>query len=232
MLFRSKGNHFTYAVIKNGFVGLQSDTLDGTNVAAILDNTIIKNCASTALYCQGSKVQANNCVFANCGEYCAALYFGGNYRFLHCTFANYWNQGTSGTRQTPALYMQNYYDVVRPLDSAYFGNCIIYGDLDNEIGLDSADQSGNNFRFKFDHTLIRISDQTSTSNGSQFISIIKNSDPYFSDTDNNIYELYSGSYAVDNGDISITNIVPLLSTDIKGAARPNGPKPDMGAYER
>ena len=59
---------------------------------------IIKNFASTALYCQGSNVQANNCVFANCGEYCAALYYGGDYRFLHCTFANIWNG--SGNRQT------------------------------------------------------------------------------------------------------------------------------------
>jgi hypothetical protein len=226
-----KGNVFTYAIIKNGYVGLQSDTVAQQHQpAVILDNTIIKNFASTALYCQGSNVQANNCVFANCGEYCAALYFGGDYRFLHCTFANIWN--SSANRQSPAVYMQNYYDVVRPLDSAYFGNCIIYGNLDNEIGLDSANTSGDNFRFKFDHTLIKISTQTSTSNGNQFISIIKNSDPGFSDTQNNVYELNSGSPAVDAGDINITNLNPILATDIKNITRPQGPAPDMGAYEK
>src|SRR5204862_6664488 len=135
-------------------------------------------------------------------------------------------------RQTPSIYMQNYYDVVRTLDSAYFGNCIIYGNLDNEIGLDSANESGDNFRFKFDHTLIKISNQTSTSNGNQFASILKNVEPNFSDRDNNIYELLAG-YGVDDGDINITNTnLPILSTDIKGAARPVGAAPDMGAYEQ
>jgi hypothetical protein len=225
-----KGNVFDYAVIKNGYVGIQSDTVAQQHQpAAILNNCILKNFASTALFGRGSNIQANNSVFANCGEYCAALYYGGDYRFLHCTFANYWN---NGNRQTPSIYMQNYYDVVRPLDSAYFGNCIIYGNLDNEIGLDSANESGDNFRFKFDHTLIKISNQTSTSNGNQFAGILKNVEPSFSDRDNNIYELLSGA-GIDDGDLNITNTnLPILSTDIKGNPRPKpATAPDMGAYE-
>jgi hypothetical protein len=225
-----KGNVFDYAVIKNGYVGLQSDTVAQQHQpAAILNNCILKNFASTALFGQGSNIQANNCVFANCGQHCAALYYGGDYRFLHCTFANYWN---NGNRQTPSIYLQNYYDVVRPLDSAYFGNCIIYGNLDNEIGLDSADESGDNFRFKFDHTLIKISDQTSTSNPNQFVSILKNVEPSFSDKDNNIYEL-TGGYGVDAGDLNISNTNwSILQSDINGIGRPVGSAPDMGAYEK
>ncbi len=227
-----KGNVFNYAVIKNGYVGIQSDTVAQQHQpAAILNNCILKNFASTALYGRGSNIQANNSVFANCGEYCAALYYGGDYRFLHCTFANYWN---NSNRQTPSIYMQNYYDVVRPLDSAYFGNCIIYGNLDNEIGLDSANESGDNFRFKFDHSIIKISNQTSTSNGNQFVSILKNTEPNFSDRDNNVYELLSGA-GVDDGDTVITNINSfILSKDIKGVTRPQptGGRADMGAYEK
>jgi hypothetical protein len=224
------GNVFNYAVIKNGFVGLQSDTVAQQHQpAAVLNNCIIKNFASTGLFAQGSNIQANNCVFANCGQYCAAMYYGGDYRFLHCIFANYWSSGSN--RQTPAVYMQNYYDVVRPLDSAYFGNCIIYGNLENEIGLDSADTGGDNFRFKFDHTLIRISDET-TITASQYISIIKNADPGFNDTENNIYELNGGSPAINAGDINITNLNAILGRDIKDVLRPQGPAPDMGAYEK
>jgi hypothetical protein len=222
------GNRFTYAIIKNGYVGIQSDTLNGAAVAVTLDNTIIKNFASTALYCQGSRVQANNSVFANCGEYCTALYYGGDYRFLHCSFVNLWN---NGNRQTPALYMQNYYDVVRPLDSAYFGNCIIYGNLDNEIGLDSANESGDNFKFRFDHTMIKISNQTSTANGIQFNSIIKNLDPGFTDAENNIYEITTSSPTNGAGKPSVITLNPaILNTDIKNISR-NPTAPDMGAYE-
>jgi hypothetical protein len=224
------GNVFNYAVIKNGFVGLQSDTFAVQHQpAVILNNCIVKNFASTALYGQGSNIQANNSVFANCGQYCTALFYGGDYRFLHCTFANYW--GSSGNRQTPTIYLQNYYDVVRPLDSAYFGNCIIWGNLENEIGLDSANVAGDNFRFKFHNTLIRISNETSTSNGTQFVNIIKNSEPTFSDIENNIYEL-TGDWGVDAGDMNITNTnIPLLLKDLKGETRPIG-APDMGAYEK
>jgi hypothetical protein len=225
-----KGNVFNYAIIKNGYVGLESDTVASAHQpAVVLNNTIIKNFASTGLYAQGSGIQANNCVFANCGEYCAAIYYGGDYRFLHCTFADYFNS-TSSNRQTPAVYLQNYYDVVRPLDSAYFGNCIIYGSTDNEIGLDSANVSGGPFNFKFDHCLMKFN--KSTAGADHFQSIILNSDPKFADTGNNVYELDPTSPAVNAGDFGITNLNAILGLDLKGNPRPKpATAPDLGAYE-
>jgi hypothetical protein len=124
-----------WAVIKNGNVGLVVDTVFNTTATTLtLNNCIVKNMASAALLARGTSLKARNCVFANCGQYVAQLVFGGNYEFLHCTFANYWQ---NGSRQTVSLFLNNYYVDVRPLTS-YFRNCIIYGNLDNEIDYDSA----------------------------------------------------------------------------------------------
>jgi hypothetical protein len=223
------GNIFNYAIIKNGFVGLQSDTFAVQHQpAAVLNNCILKTFASTALFAQGSNVQANNSVFANCGEYCAAIYFGGDYRFLHCTFANFWSEGD---RQTPSVLLQNHYDNVRKLDSAYFGNCIVFGSLENEIGLDSANAPFGNFNFMFDHSLLKSS--LSFSSASHYKNIIRNSDPSFSGVDDNIYELYSTSPAINAGDNSIIGLnSTILNFDLKGSSRPQGANPDMGAYEK
>jgi len=197
-----------------------------------LNNCIVKNFASTALYGAGSNIEANNCVFANSAQYCVALLYGGDYRFLHCTIADYWNQTN---RTTPALYMQNYYDVVRPLDSAYFGNCIIYGNNSSEVGLDSDIYvTGNNFNFVFDHTLILIDPTISTSNTYHFNSIFKNLDPIFIDVTNNIYspDPNSTSVAINTGSLPIVALNPsVLDSDIIGKPRPQGTGPDLGAYE-
>ena len=220
-----------YAIIKNGNIGLEVDTVFAPLLTTLrLDNTIIKNMAGVALYAQGSTIKANNCVFANSGQYLAALLYGGNYHFLHCTFANYWND----SRQTPSILFNNYYgSTIRPIDSAYFGNCIVYGNIENEIGFDSAFSSppGTN-NYVFDHTLLKVGGTFSTSSSLHYISIIRGTDPLFKNTDDNIYEIDSVSAAVNAGAISITNLSPILNLDLKGNARPQGPAPDMGAYEK
>lgn len=226
------GNIINYAIIKNGYVGIQSDSLVPSVLPAItINNTIMKNFASTAFYGQGSSVAANNCVFANSGEYLGALYYGGAYSFLHCTFANYWS---NSNRTTPSLYFQNYYNTIRPLN-AYFGNCIIYGNQDNEVALDSFPVSGHPeyFDFKFDHTLFKMDNETFGSGGSHYPGSIRNSDPRFKNIDINYYKVDSTSIAVNLGLQSITDLNPtVLGTDIEGKTRPAaGTSPDAGAYE-
>ncbi len=226
------GNILNYAVIKNGYVGIQSDSLVPSNLPAVtLNNTIIKNFASTALFGQGSSVAANNCVFSNCGEYLGALYYGGAYSFLHCTFANYWN---NSNRTSPSLYLRNYYTEIRPL-SAYFGNCIIYGNQDNEVALDSFPIPGHPeyFDFTFDHTLFKMDNETYNGSVNHYVGSIRNADPRFRDIDHNYYKIDSTSIAVNLGLQTITNLnLPLLNTDLDGKPRPAvGTAPDAGAYE-
>ncbi|MCX6297448.1 MAG: hypothetical protein NTX97_15590, partial [Bacteroidetes bacterium] len=171
----SKNNIIDWAIIKNGGIGVQSDTVASlTSPTLRISNSIVKNMSVAALYGQGSHIRGVNCVFANCGQYVAAFTIGGKYRFEHCTFANYWNRDT---RTTPTIALSNYYYssggayVVRDLDSAYFGNCIVYGDISEEIGMDSSIYGGN-FSYKFDHSLIKT--ERSIPNGVHYNNAYKN----------------------------------------------------------
>ncbi|CAN5669668.1 hypothetical protein BH11BAC1_BH11BAC1_15440 [soil metagenome] len=228
------GNVLNYAIIKNGFVGIQTDTAGSSNFTAVeLNNCIIKNCASTAFYGNGSYAHANNCVFANCGEYLCFLPYGGAYRFLHCTFANYWS---NSNRSSPSLLFNNYFVsgnglYIRPID-AYFGNCIVYGNQDTEIGFDTV-TTGSYVTLKLDHCLYKIDNDTYNGSSQYYLNSIKNADPNFRDIDNNYYKIDSTSIAVNLGLQSITDLNPtVLSTDIEGKTRPaNTTAPDAGAYE-
>ena len=226
----SKNNKINYAIIKNGGIGIQTDTVAMPNPTLMLSNTIIENMSAAALYGQGAHIRAYNCVFANCGQYCAALTIGGEYSFRHCTFANYYNF-QSGTRTSPAVLINNWYKDVndvpqsRSIDSAYFGNCIVYGNIDNEVGLDSS--QGGNFNYKFENTLIKVPAAFNVIDGFHFLSSFKNNDPSFSNSSNNDYTLNTGSFAIDKGNISIGAQYPL---DLKGVSRTASP--DLGAYEK
>lgn len=230
----SKNSYIRNAIIKNGNVGLQVDTVAGPGDSTLyLENTIIKTMSSNALLLQGSKVSAYNCVFANCGGSVLNILYGGNYKFYQSTFANFWD---NGTRQDPIIFMNNYYTAVRPLNS-YFGNCIVYGNNDQEIGLDSIAMS-NQFNFYFDNALLKVENAFSTTSPFHYNGIVRATSnfnsPGFADIGNNIYELDSiNSSALDKGTMSVVNAFPsVLNFDIKGIARPQRALPDLGAYER
>lgn len=224
----SKDNIIDYAIIKNGGIGIQVDTVASTTTPTLrMSNTIIKNMSAAALFGQGAHIRAVNCVFANCGQYVAALTIGGKYKFEHCTFANYW---TYDSRVTPTLVMGNHYysttgaEIIRNLDSCYFGNCIIYGSIAEEVGMDSALTAGA-FSYKFDYSDVRT---TRTPDG-HYVSPM-NSDPGFADVTINNYRIGSPtSFAADKGNPAI--VIPL---DLRGMSRPNPSYPlfsDLGAYE-
>ncbi|MGZ4035873.1 MAG: hypothetical protein ACXVPU_12175 [Bacteroidia bacterium] len=229
----SKDNKINYAIIKNAGIGVQADTLNGTLATAtsptlIITNTIIKNMTAAAIYAQGSFVRGVNCVFANCGQYVAALTIGGRYSFLQCTFADYWT-GTPA-RTSPVLAMNNFYTstggttFVRSLDSAYFGNCIIYGDQTDEVQFDTLSAAGPGyFSYKFDHCLLKTT--LNIGDAFHYNTPYVNVDPGFKDQSNNDYRLHdASSFPIDKGSTSI-----VISTDLTGFSRTA--VPDLGAYE-
>lgn len=222
----SKNNVIDWAVIKNGSIGIRVDTVASTTTPTLrISNTIVKNMSAAALYGLGAHIRAVNCVFANCGQYVAALTIGGKYKFEHCTFANYWDYDS---RTSPTIALSNYYVstvgiIPRPLDSCYFGNCIIYGSNDEEFGMDSLAAGSGIFNYEFEYCDIK----TQFSFDEHFINCY-NSDPGFTDVTINNYTLGSGSaFAVDKGNPAIT-----ISPDLLNQPRPNGLAPDLGAYER
>jgi hypothetical protein len=224
----SLNNTFNWAIIKNGSIGIQADTVETPNAPTVkISNTIIKNMQAAAVFGQGARIWGVNCLFANCGQYVAALTLGGRYKFEHCTFANFW---THGSRTTPLLALNNYYIssnnvyVIRGLDSAYFGNCILYGDLEEEVGMDSS-LYGGKFSYKFDHCILKTA--RIISNAAYYKNIYKNGDPAFKDVSKSDYHLTSASAAFDKGYPTMINL------DLENKVRPNASTgiPDLGAYE-
>ncbi len=228
----SSDNVFNYAIIKNGFIGIQAETMStAEDNRLILKNTIIKNMTGIGLLSRYYKIIGGNSVIANCGGYAMALTTGGSYDFRHCTIGNYYDYST---RETPSLLVTNYYEnpvsqviYTGDLDSAYFGNCIIYGSNTEELIRDSVTDAA--YNYKFENCLLKCTNQAASS---KFVNCIFNQDALFNNTGNNDYTLKPGSGAIDAGNINIINssILDLL-LDIKGNNRTLNPPPDLGAYD-
>ena len=239
----SVNNEIHGAIIKNGSVGVRVDSLAAnSNPNLIMTNTIIENMSAVSLLSIEATIEAYNCVFGNAGQYSAALTRGGDYQFYHCTFGNYW---FNGNRQTPALLLNNWIEAdgtvfTYDLNRAYFGNCIVYGNNLNELGLDRNVSSV--FNFEFDHCVMRIDfnadEPIDITNSNEFKDVIYNEDPLFVDPSENNFELDSAiSSAFNAGDNGITNVdLGVMGMDVIGNQRPFfsplGSIPDIGAYER
>ena len=231
----SKNSVIKNAIIKNGNIGLHIDTVfSPSDVTLRLENTIVQTMAGYDLLLRGSVMNAYNCVFANSGLQVTQALYGGTYNFYHCTFANFWR---NSSRQDPSVNLNNYFGiVVRPLN-AYFGNCILYGDLETELSVDSYPNAAPGlFNFRFDHTIIKAGNNFSLSNPIHYTTVYaaRNGqfDPRFVNPDENNYDLDSASSnAIDKGDQAIVLIDPVLNFDIKNNPRPIN-LPDLGAYER
>ena len=217
----SKKNEIDYAIIKNGSFGISVDSISPPDPILTINNTIIQNVTGTGIYAYASQVTATNCVIGDCGSAAINLDFGGNYDFRQLTIGNYWS---SSVRTTPSLVISNYrYDLTggkipNPLVKAYFGNSIIYGNVDEEILLDSLPAIP--FDFKFDHALIKTKMVVSSEH---YIECIINKDPEFVN-----YLEYN--YAIDSISPAIKKGIPMgVPEDIKGVER--GMTPDLGAYQ-
>ncbi len=232
-------NEINYAIIKNGFIGIQAETFafDGvSDMQLLLSNTIIDNMTGIGLLTRFYKVFGYNNVISNCGEYGIALTWGGVYDFRQCTFANYWN---SSVRQSPNLFINNYYEDYEGNQTVfemntYLGNCINYGDLDQEFEIEKI--SGANFTQKFENCLLRTT--TDISDQNIYPGCIKNEIPEFV----NIYKDYhldTLSPATKAGNLSIITpgqglppyFPPEISNDLDGINRTNTGNPDIGAYQ-
>ncbi len=227
----SKDNIFNYTEIRNAIIGIQVDTLANTSKPTLqLSNSKIENMTSAGIYAQGSTILAYNSLIANCGQYALALTIGGSYEFYHCTIGNYWG---FSTRTTPSVILNNYYidinnqDQIRPIDKAIFGNCIIYGNKESELYIDKHEQG--ELKYLFDHTLLKIDSDFSTSNPENFQNIITTYNPEFKDPFNHDFELDTLSIAKDYGKEEYGNMFPY---DINQEDRTLDNGPDLGAFER
>lgn len=229
----SINNEINYAIIKNGEVGIHADTTGNSpNPTLRISNTQIYNMSNTGILGQGTTIEAANCVIGNCGARSVAFTLGGKYDFRHCTIGNFWNQTF---RRETALVLNNYYiDTsfnvqLRPLEMAYFGNCVIYGDKTEEITIDQH-SSGGILNYQFDHCLLKT--ERDIADQEKFPGSLRNEDPWFRDPQSNEYQtdtLISALINKGSNDVLIGSFIDL-TRDIDKNSR-IADDPDLGAYE-
>lgn len=242
----STDNEFNYAVIKNGFIGIQAEILDQSmGNKLVLNNTVIDNMSGRGLFTRAYRVEATNCRITNSGDITVYLSTGGSYDFRHTTIGNYWSYG--GSRQVPALAVANYEitytaTYIGDLVKAYFGNCIIYGSNKEEYWV--LDSFGGAFNYFFDHCLLKTTTNTAADPTHFFSCITRNQDlpsydpneKIFKDHFNADWQPDSLSVAVDAGSYTVLTNAPvipqnIIEYDLKGDNRLQDAGPDLGAYE-
>ena len=207
------------AIIKNATIGIHTDTNSNTNPTLLINNTIIDNMSMYGILGQGAYIEAYNLLITKCGERLFAGIIGGTYKFIHCTFANYWEE----SRNTASILLNNFYldnnsnIQLRNLIEASFTNCIIYGNNENEIELQNNDNA--QFNFEFLNSLIKIKPFENSDN---YINTLTNQSPKF--ISNKDFHLKESSPAIDYG------VNTQLTYDIENNPRTDG-YPDVGAYE-
>lgn len=220
-----KNNVLENVVIKNNVIGILVDTCVSSSPTLTMRNTIVENCSYVGLYSRGATLDAQNLIVQNCGNYAVALTIGGNYNFVHCTFANYWQYST---RTKATLLLNDYYlDVndniqYRPVEQASFHNCIIYGSLaEEEVEFDLLE--GGYSQKYFENCIVKTKKYASQTN--VFANCLF-SDPKFRAASEGDVSVGEGSVAISAGNGAWSYIVPY---DIYGNLRPD--PPTIGAIE-
>jgi hypothetical protein len=213
----TKSNEFHHAIIKNAFIGIQAEVSQTISQKLILENTQIRNMSGLGIFGTAYDIDATNTTIANCGQQLLGLTLGGTFNFTHCTFANYW---TASQRQDPSFVFNNYNSLqALPLD-AKFLNCILDGNVDEELAFD-LDTTGGKGKYLFTNCLLRT--QKNTTDPAHYTSVFLNQDPGFVDKTKNDFRLSSGSFVINKGANTtiLKDIVEFLRT----------PPTDLGAYE-
>ena len=225
---RAGADHrISHAIIRNGFIGINCQSaLKVTECALRIDNTIIENQSAYGLYSILYPVEAKNFVIANCGT-TNFWAFGGDYRLLHGTIANYWN----GNEHKDNIGMQllNYATDSQSGELFYYpiniemSNCIVYGTQEDEFKTSFSPEVDSTFLL--DHCLIKTGKYTGNMAG--FSHCLFNYDPFFADIRTNDLHIDSiASPVIGTGNPIIANELPY---DLDGINRLGAP--DMGAYQ-
>jgi hypothetical protein len=224
LLPRSVSNRINYAIIKNGQLGIQVDSVPVNNEPNLsLQNSIIRNMSAAGLVGYSSNIVAINNVIGNCGQFTFYGALGGDYRLYHNTFAAY-NVGFN--RQNPQFVLDNSPfkneagDIIAkfPLNFTLINN-IIYGNQEEELILNLVADGVQTFDTRLiTHNLIRTKLSGLPDNN------VINSDPLFENVNQYNFKLKKNSPARGKG------LFVNISKDIEEVNR-STTAPTIGAYE-
>jgi hypothetical protein len=227
----SNGNRMENVVIKNGIYGMHLGNFysDDPPPDIFLSNAVILHMNWAGISSVGATIRAENCLVADCGFFGLTLTTGGDYRFIHCTVANYWNWSN---RSTPSVVVSDYYNLNDTvifrgeLVRADFLNMIIYGDKEDEFVV-APWTSGDTLNYFLDHVLLRKK-QIEDADTSRYRQVWLNQEPGFVSVWDYDYHLDSMAFARDRGAVGYGQLVPF---DLEGHDRLADQQPDLGAYE-
>ncbi|UZO80010.1 hypothetical protein NBT05_13770 [Aquimarina sp. ERC-38] len=252
----STNHKINHATIKNGTVGILMASNDGgTDPTLEITNTQIYNQSNVGLLMRTGNVRGENVVINNAGQVAVSCSLGGIYNFEHCTFANYWQNGSQ--REFPSVLIDNNILVnpntdeatlvIADLVEANFTNCIINGNRQQEIGFNKTDQAAFNFNFK--NCLIQYTPPSTEPENPElydftdtalYRDIILNEDAdyrrnldRFTDDDTDLDLRRKSQNFLNIGEESAADgkaTAPGMGVDITGKTRDMN-APDIGAYE-
>lgn len=232
----SLGHSMDHCTIRNATVGILVESQAGSEPVLRISNTQIYNSASVNLWARNTSMEGSNLVLGSAGEASLLCDVGGNYSFVHSTFANYWS---NSFRSGAAVQLSNSgttaggQSISANLENAQFTNCIIDGNVTREISLRA--NGTDNFVFNFNHCLLKFSDTGGLFEGDPlydfenellYENIILNGEAEFVNTARSDFRIVPPSEAIDAGQPEAAQMNPL---DLLGNERIENP--DLGAFE-
>jgi hypothetical protein len=196
---RSKDNIIQYAIIRNGFVGIEVDSQPVTaNPNLRLRNCKINNMAAVGVVGYSSQIEAINNEITNCGQFGFFGAIGGNYTLIHNTIASI---NSSFNRQNPLVVFDNspFLNSDRQIVARYLltftlVNNIVWGGLDEELLINNNPDGLPPGNIAIQNNLLRTKQTGLTSSGN-----IVNRDPLFENVAKLNYKLKATSPAKARG---------------------------------
>lgn len=221
----SKDNVLNFAVLKNGVIGVEADSVPvNANANLTLNQCIIGNMKAAGVVGYSSRIDMTNCLIAGCGEFSFYGALGGTYNLVHNTMVCL---NLASSRQNPQFLVDNTpYDdgkgtVIKfPLSFTLVNN-IIWGSLDEELLLNNNPEGNQTITASMSKNILRTK-LSSLPSGN----LISQADDYpqFTDIEKNDYSVKSTSPAKAAG--FQINVL----ADLKNVSR-NLASPTIGAYE-
>jgi len=224
-------SEINWAVIRNGFTGIQAETLVKRGAGKLkINNTVINNMTGYGLLTKYYTIEAGNLLIYDAGIQSLYLSAGGNYDFRHCTFSNFWNKSV---RSTPSVRLSNYFTstdasgnsfrIKGDLSKAYFGNCQIIGNKSEELLFEN-DLSAGTFNYQFDHSALQTQVLTDVTHNNVRLSF-----QYYRLPIDTVIPAVRNIGSLEN--ISSSPLPATLMYDLFGQDRTKDGKPDAGAIE-
>lgn len=206
----SSDNVLRHALIKNGVIGVEVDSLTtNANPKVLMQYSEIRNMSAYGVL--GLAVSAappgsppallmENSLVHTCKDRTLFLKAGGNYSFYNCTFANF---NFFFSRNKAQFLFSNYFvgadevATIYPM-TAQLTNCILWGSEDSEVALDTL--PGIPLAFNMDHCLVRYDFVENEINIRPYLSNhFENIDPAFNDARKFDYRPQANSPLINTG---------------------------------